>query len=192
MHESYPDTHHDVNANTTFGFWVYLMTDSIMFATLFATYAVLHNSTFGGPGAEELLSIRFALWETIVLLASSLTAGIAMSYSQTKQMAGWFGATFFLGIIFLIFVCKDFSNLIASGNGWQRNAFTASYFTLIGTHALHIVFGLLFIVIFLYQAFKWGLIPMTIRRLNCLKLFWFYSYFIWIFMFAIVYLIGAT
>jgi cytochrome o ubiquinol oxidase subunit III len=194
-HEGFPDPHHDTSANTIFGFWVYLMTDAIMFATLFATYAVLRDSVFGGPTARELFSPSYALIETLILLASSFTCGLAMlavpKGDKTKTVA-WYAVTFVLGVCFLSMVGGEFIRLVESGNSWQRNAFLSSYFTLIGTHALHIVFGLLFMIVFLKEVVKRGLIPVTIRRLTCLKLFWFFSYFIWIFMFAIVYLIGAT
>lgn len=195
-HEHHADLHFiEVSKNTIFGFWVYLMTDAILFATLFATYAVLHDNTFGGPSARELFSLPHALGETIVLLASSLTCALAMvavSKSDKTKTIGWYGATFLLGICFLAMVGTEFARLIESGNGWDRNAFLTAYFTLIGTHALHIVFGLLFMIVFLWEVFQRGLVPVTIRRLTCLKLFWFFSYFIWIFMFAIVYLIGAS
>ena len=187
--------HHEVSSNTLFGFWIYLMTDAIVFATLFAAYAVLRNSTFGGLTAHELLSLPYALLETVVLLASTFTCGLAMlavPKNNKKQTIGWYAATFVLGFVFLVLVGNEFASLIESGNGWQKNAFLSSYFTLIGTHALHIVFGLLFMFVFLWEVKKRGLVPVTIRRLTCLKLFWFFSYFIWIFMFAIVYLIGAS
>lgn len=187
--------HHEVSSNTIFGFWVYLMTDAIVFATLFAAYAVLRNSTFGGPTAQELLSIPYALVETIILLVSTFTCGLAMLAAprgEKKKTIAWYAITFILGVVFLILVGNEFASLVKSGNGWQRNAFLSSYFTLIGTHALHIVFGLLFMAVFLWEVIKRGLVPVTIRRLTCLKLFWFFSYFIWIFMFAIVYLIGAS
>ncbi|HSX38400.1 MAG TPA: cytochrome c oxidase subunit 3 [Chlamydiales bacterium] len=195
MSGPFPDPHHSVESNTIFGFWVYLMTDAILFATLFATYAVLHNSTFGGPGANILLRPSYALIETIILLSSSLTCGLAMTavpFGNQKKLIRLYGTTFFLGACFLAMVGNEFMQLIASGNGWQRNAFTASYFTLVGTHAVHILFGMLFTLILMVQTVKWGLIPITIRRLECLKLFWFFSYWIWIFMFAIVYLIGVV
>lgn len=190
----FPDTQHDTSATTTFGFWVYLMTDSIVFATLFAAYAVLRDSTFGGPGGRELFDLHYVLYETILLLVSSFTCGIAMTAIAAKNKAKlvvWYLVTFLLGIGFLTMVGGEFTQLIEKGYTWQKSAFLTSYFTLIGTHALHIVFGLLFILILLGQTIRWGIIPMTIRRLTCLKLFWFYSYLIWIFMFSIVYLIGA-
>ena len=195
-HEHTSDAHHhDPTANTIFGFWIYLMTDCIMFATLFAAYAVLHDSTFGGPTARELFSLPYALAGTVVLLLSSFTCGMAMLAVPRKEKMktiAWYGVTFVLGLCFLALIGVEFSRLVESGNGWQRNAFLTSYFTLIGTHALHIVFGLVFMALFMVQVFRWGLIEITIRRLSCLKIFWFFSYLIWIFMFAIVYLIGAN
>ncbi len=193
--EHFPDPHHDVSANTVFGFWVYLMTDCILFATLFAAYAVLKDGTFGGPSAKEILILRDALWMTLVLAASAFTCGIAslqIAQNNVKKLAFWYGATFLLGFIFIGMVGDDFDRLIELGNGWQANAFLTSYFTLMGTHALHIAFGLLFMIVFVAQAIRWGFTPMVVRRLHCLKIFWFFSYLIWIFMFTIVYLIGAT
>ncbi len=186
---------HEVSKNTIFGFWVYLMTDAIMFATLFATYAVLRNNTNGGPLASQLLSLPYALGETMLLLGSSLTCAIAMlclAKGHKMKTMGWYGVTFLLGALFLAMVFSEFQDLIQSGNGWGRSAFLSSYFTLVGTHALHIAFGLLFMAVFLYELYRQGIVPTTLRRLTCLKLFWFFSYFIWIFMFAIIYLVGAT
>lgn len=189
-------THHfEVTTNTIFGFWIYLMTDFILFATLFASYAVLHDSTFGGPPAREILSIPYSMAETLVLLTSSFTCSLAImsvTRDQKKRMAAWFAVTFLLGLAFLIMVGIEFGSMIHEGNTWQRNAFLSSYFTLIGTHALHIVFGLLFIIVFVWQGLKRGLIPIVTRRLTCLSMFWFFSYIVWIFMYTIVYLMGAS
>lgn len=193
--ENFPDPHHDASNNAIFGFWIYLMTDFILFATLFATYAVLKNATFGGPSARELFNLPNVLIQTLILSTSSLTCGLAMlsvPMNDKKKLLGWYGVTFLLGVAFLFFVWSDFSHLIQSGNGWTRNAFLSAYFTLIGTHALHIVLGLFFMAIILHQVWHWGLIPATQRRLTCLSMFWFFSYIIWIFMYTIVYLIGVV
>lgn len=195
MRESYPDAHHDHSANTIFGFWVYLMTDFILFATFFAAYAVLRTGTFGGPGARELFHLPFALAETLVLLTSTFTCGmasLAISRSTRKRLFIWYGVTFFLGLCFLGMLSCDFIHLVEMGQSWDQNAFLSAYFSLVGLHGLHIVIGLFFIIFFLAQVWIRGIIPVTIRRLTCLKLFWFFSYFIWIFMFTIVYLLGAT
>ncbi|HEX2583342.1 MAG TPA: cytochrome c oxidase subunit 3 [Chlamydiales bacterium] len=193
--EQYPDAHHDVSSNTIFGFWLYLMTDFILFATFFAVFAVLRNNTFGGPTAQELFSLPFALAETLVLLTSSLTCGmasLALPRNDKKSLYGWYGATFLLGAFFLGMMYTDFAHLVQSGNSWSRSGFLSSYFTLIGLHGLHIVIALLFMVFFLAQVWVRGLIPVTIRRLTCLKMFWFFSCIVWVFMFTIIYLIGAT
>jgi len=194
-HEPHPDSHHDVSTNTIFGFWVYLMTDAILFSTLFATYAVLRDATAGGPSAKELFNLPYVLAETLVLLASSFACGLAMAavpQGRKGVVFAGYGVAFLLGVVFLVMVGTEFCHLAAEGRGWERSAFLTSYFTLVGTHALHILFGLLFMAIFLVQVGRWGLIPVTVRRLACLKLFWFFSYLIWIFMFTLVYLIGAS
>ncbi len=189
------DTHHDATSNTLFGLWIYLMTDFILFATLFAAYAVLRNNTFGGPTAHELLSQPYALAETVVLLSSTFTFGLGMlaiPRNDKRKLFSWLGITFLLGLCFLSLVGAEFLHLINTGNSWSRNAFLTSYFTLVGTHGLHIVVGLFLIAFFLREVYQRGLIPVTIRRLTCLKVFWFFSYIVWIFMFTIVYLIGAS
>ena len=187
--------YHQTTTNTIFGFWIYLMTDFLLFATLFAAYAVLRNSTFGGPTAHELLSLPYALAETLVLLTSSFTCALAMialSHNHKRLMAALFAVTFLFGLAFLIMVGAEFHSLIREGHTWQSNAFLSSYFTLIATHALHIVFGLIFIIALVLQAWHRGLIPVVTRRLTCLSMFWFFSYVVWIFMYTIVYLIGAS
>jgi len=192
--QSYPDTHHDVSSNTILGFWIYLMTDCVMFATFFAAYAVLHNNTFGGPSAKELFDLRFALGESLVLLASSFSCGVAMLYAprqQTGKVLGWFAITFILGALFFWMGLYDFSRLIAGGNTWQSNGFLSSYFTLIGVHGLHILVGLMMMIVFIVQLIQRGLNGRVLRRLTCLRIYWHFLYLIWIFTFAIVYLIGA-
>jgi len=193
--EHYPDTHHDTSSNVIFGFWLYLMTDFIMFATFFASYAVLSTNTFNGPGPKELFNVSFALTQTLILLLSCFTcslASLSMMRHNKKGLYGWYSVTFLLGLLFLAMMGTDFSNLIASGNSLSRSAFLSSYFSLVGLHGLHIALGLIFMIFFLAQVAVRGLIPATIRRLTCLKMFWFFSYIVWIFMFTIIYLIGAA
>jgi len=186
-------THHD-DSKTLFGFWVYLMTDCILFATLFATYAVLHNSTFGGPGAKELFSMPFVLTETLILLTSSFTAGLAMLAAHRlnkNQVLFWFGVTFLLGVAFLTMELTEFSKLAHEGNSWQRSGFLSAFFTLVGTHGLHITTGLLWMGTLMTQVTRQGLVPPVVRRLTMLSLFWHFLDIIWIFIFTIVYLMGA-
>ena len=192
--QAYPDTHHDVSSNTIFGFWIYLMTDCIMFATFFAAYAVLFNNTFGGPSGKDLFSLPFALAETIVLLASSFTCGVAMveaPRNKIGKMVVWFGLTFLLGVVFLWMQMSEFQRFALDGNTWERSAFLSSYYTLIGTHGLHIVVGLILMLVFVAQLLRRGITTVTLRRLTCFRIYWQFLYFIWIFTFAFVYLMGA-
>jgi cytochrome o ubiquinol oxidase subunit 3 len=176
-----------------FGFWVYLMTDCILFATLFATYAVLHNSTYGGPGAHELFSLPFALTETLILLTSSFTCGLTMLAVESRdknKVLMWIGITFLLGVSFIAMEFVEFKHLVQEGNSWQRSAFLSSFFTLVGTHGLHITTGLLWMVVLLVQILRRNLSPAILRRLTCFRLFWHFLDLVWVFIFTIVYLIG--
>jgi cytochrome o ubiquinol oxidase subunit III len=185
---------HNSSSKTIFGFWIYLLTDGILFATLFATYAVLHNNTVGGPSARELLDLPFALVETLILLTNSFVcglAGLADYRNDKKWVMIWFGVVFLLGIAFLGMEMTEFSRLVQSGNSWQRSGFLSSFFTLVGTHGLHVAAGLLWIIVLMPQVFRLGLTPVVVRRLTCLRLFWIFSNVVWIFVFTFVYLMGA-
>jgi len=183
--------HHGVNDKAIFGFWIYLMTDLIMFAALFASYAVLRDNTFGGPGASELFSLPGALTETLILLTSSFTCGLAIlaAYKNNKtQTLIWFGITFLLGTAFLVLELKEFSHLIAEGNSFQRSAFLSSFFSLVGTHGLHIAVGLLWMLVSMVMVWFKGLTPFIVNKLTRLILFWHFLDVVWIFIFTIVYL----
>lgn len=188
--------HHPVDSSkTTFGFWVYLMTDCVLFATLFATYAVLHKNTFGGPSGQDLFSLPFVLVETLLLLTSSFTAGLALLAAQnrnTHMVIACLGMTFFLGMTFLGMEISEFTKLVHEGNGWQRSGFLSAFFTLVGTHGLHISVGLLWLGVIVAQIFRKGLTPHTLRRLTLFGLFWHFLDIIWIFIFTFVYLMGAV
>ena len=178
-----------------FGFWIYLMTDLIIFAALFAAYAVLHGNTFGGPGSGDLFSLNSALMETLILLTSSFTCGIALWAAERGKknlVVGWLGATFVLGATFLVLEFHEFSNLIASGNGPQRNAFLSSFFALVGTHGLHIAVGLLWMIVALIQIKLKGLTPAVNSKLQRFALFWHFLDIVWIFIFTVVYLMGIA
>lgn len=177
-----------------FGFWVYLMTDCILFATLFATFAVLHNNTFGGPSAGELFSMPFVLTETMLLLVSSFTCGLAMLALRARQkglVIGWFVVTFLLGAAFLGMELYEFSHLIHEGESWRRSGFLSAFFTLVGTHGLHITVGLLWIGVMLFRLTRDGITRANVRRLTMLSLFWHFLDIVWIFIFTFVYLMGA-
>ena len=193
MQETIPQTHHHTE-KTILGFWVYLMTDLVMFAALFATYVALRGNTFGGPGGNELFSLPGALTETLILLTSSFTCGLAMlaAHKQNKnQTLIWFGITLALGLTFLGLELSEFSQLIAEGHTWQSNAFLSSFFTLVGTHGLHITIGSLWIVVAMKQIWSRGLTPFITSKLTRLSLFWHFLDIVWIFIFTVVYLMGA-
>ena len=186
---------HDNDSKTIFGFWVYLMTDCVVFASLFATFAVLRTSTFGDPSGNELFSLPFVLVETLILLTSSFTCGLAVLAAHRKDQAkviAWFGVTFLLGIAFLSLELTEFSHMAHEGNSWTRSGFLSAFFTLVGTHGLHITTGLLWMIVLLVQIAKRGLVTSTMRRLTMLSLFWHFLDIIWIFIFTIVYLVGAV
>lgn len=184
----------NVSAKTQLGFWIYLMTDIVLFATLFATFAVLRESTFGGPGGKELFDMSFVLVETLILLTSSFTCGlaiIAMHRGKKEQVIMWFLATFVLGIAFLALEITEFNALIHEANSWQRSGFLSSFFALVGTHGLHILVGLLWMLVMGIQVVRKGITPHTSRRLMLLGMFWHFLDVVWIFIFTIVYLMGV-
>ena|SRR5258708_6019488 len=182
-----------INDKNIFGFWVYLMTDLIMFAGLFATFAVLRNNTDGGISMHEVFNGPVVLAETIILLTSSFTAGLGMlaaHRNNKNQVLIWFGVTFLLGLAFLGLELSEFSKLVSEGNSWQRSAFLSSFFTLVGTHGLHITIGLLWMLICMLVVWFHGLKKSTIIKLTKLSLFWHFLDIVWIFIFTVVYLMG--
>jgi cytochrome o ubiquinol oxidase subunit 3 len=184
----------EATEKTTFGFWVYLMTDCVLFASLFAVYAVLHGNTFGGPNGHELFKLPYVLAETIVLLTSSFTCGLAMLAAQRRnrdQVLLWLGVTFLLGATFLGLELTEFRHMVVEGNSWRRSGFLSSYFTLVGTHGLHITFGLIWMAVTAVFTLKKGLTESIRKRLTLLSLFWHFLDVIWIFIFTIVYLFGS-
>jgi cytochrome o ubiquinol oxidase subunit 3 len=176
-----------------FGFWVYLMTDLLMFAVLFATFAVLRESTAGGESIRELLGLPLALAETLLLLTSSFTAGLGMLAAHRglkNQVLAWFGVTFLLGAAFLSLELYEFAELIHEGHTWASNASLSSFFTLVGTHGLHITSGLLWMGTTMFFIWKRGLNSRLVRKLTLLSLFWHFLDIVWIFIFTIVYLMA--
>lgn len=179
------------NDRAMFGFWVYLMTDLLMFAVLFAVYAVLSGNTTGGPSGRDLFSLPLVLAETLILLTSSFTVGIGMIAARAdnkKQVLTWFGITFILGFVFLCLELKEFTEFIHEGHTISTNAFFSSFFSLVGTHGLHIFSGLLWMATTLIYVSKRGLTSHMVRKLNMLSLFWHFLDVVWIFIFTIVYL----
>lgn len=192
---SMPDPHQDVFSRTVLGFWIYLMTDCLLFGTLFATYAVLHNSISSGPSSHELFSLSTAFIETMILLLSSVTCGFAMLsslHNYKNKVIGWLGVTFLLGATFVAIELTEFTQLVLEGNSWQRSAFLSSFFTLVGTHGLHVTVGLLWMLVMMVQIFLLGITTITFRRLVVFSMFWHFLDLIWIFIFTFVYLMGVV
>jgi cytochrome o ubiquinol oxidase subunit 3 len=189
-----PDPHQDTFSKSILGFWVYLMTDCLIFACLFATYAVLHDSTFGGPGSKDLFDLSTAFAETMILLTSTVTCGFGMlaAVKDWKNKAiGWFALTFMLGASFIAIELHEFYHFIEEGHSWTTSAFLSSYFTLVGTHGLHVSFGLLWMAVMIAQLYWQGITINTFRRLVIMSLFWHFLDLIWIFIFTFVYLLGV-
>lgn len=176
------------------GFWVYLMTDCILFATLFATFVVLRTATAGGPTGAEIFDLNFVLAETMLLLVSSFTAGltvISMSRGYKAQTFVWLGLTVALGLAFLVMEITEFAHLIGEGYGPSRSAFLSAYFTLVGTHGLHIAVGLLWALVLGVRLWRMKFKHIDLGRLRIWSLFWHFLDVVWIFIFSIVYLIGG-
>ncbi len=189
------DHHHNTDAIDVFGFWIYILSDCILFATLFAAYAVLHNNTFGGASIKELVSLPYVLAETLFLLASSFTYGLAMLglYKSNKQrVINWLVITFLFGLGFVIMEVNEFVHLYMEGHAWHTSAAMSAFFTLVGTHGLHVSIGLLWMATMIFQVWKYGTSKTMGRRLTYLGLFWHFLDIVWIFVFTIVYLMGAV
>lgn len=189
-----PDTHQDVYSKNVLGFWLYLMTDCLVFATLFSTYAVLRNNTAGGPSSSEIFDLRTAFAETMLLLFSSITCGFALlaaTKSRTKEVIRWLAASFFLGASFVGMELHEFHTLAVEGNGWQRSAFLSSFFALVGTHGFHVSVGLLWMGVMMGQVAVMGVTADTFRRLIIFGLFWHFLDLVWVFIFTFVYLMGV-
>lgn len=182
-------------SKTTIGFWLYLMTDCLLFATLFATFAVLRGATAGGPDGAEIYEMPVVLAETIILLTSSFTCGMAllgMMAKNTRQVLWSLVATFLLGLAFVVIEVAEFAKLIAEGHGPQASAFLSAFFTLVGTHGLHVSVGLLWLIILGVLIWKRGLTSKLTRSLTLFALFWHFLDLIWIFVFTVVYLMGVV
>lgn len=176
------------------GFWIYLMTDCILFASVFATYIVLRENTYGGPGGE-LFDMPFVLVQTLLLLTSSFVCGLAILAARTRRKIltiGWLAATFVFGGAFLVLEMSEFVKLLGEGHGWQASAFLSAFFTLVGLHGAHIAVGLLWLVVMMWQMMRLEFTAGTTRRLTLFSLFWHFLDVIWICIFTIVYLMGVV
>lgn len=176
------------------GFWLYLMTDAMLFASLFATYMILRHNVNGGPGTHELFSLTFVLAETIILLTSSYTVGLANSalrHKQWREFVVYFVTTILLGLAFLGLELSEFSELIHEGLTWQSSAFLSAFFTLVGTHGLHITIGIIWAFVLAWALWRQGANKDLERKFGLFALFWHFLDIVWIFIFTIVYVLGV-
>jgi cytochrome o ubiquinol oxidase subunit III len=185
---------HHVQNGTLLGFWLYLMSDCLIFACLFAAYGVLGRDYAGGPSAAQVLELPVVAMNTTLLLLSSITYGFAvleMLQNRRGPMMAWLVVTGLLGAGFIALELTEFAHLISIGAGPQRSAFLSSFFTLVGTHGLHVTCGLIWLVVLMVQVGRKGLIPANKRRLMCLSMFWHFLDVVWVGVFSFVYLMGV-
>jgi len=188
------DHAHAPGGATLLGFWIYLMSDALIFATLFATYGVLSGAYAGGPTPRELFELPLVAVNTALLLISSITYGMAMIAMQEGKLGGvkfWLVATALLGIGFVGIELYEFSNLVHEGATPQTSAYLSAFFTLVATHGLHVTFGIIWIGVMLVQLSQRGLHAENQRRLMCLSMFWHFLDIVWIGVFTFVYLLGV-
>ncbi len=191
------DHHHDDTDITVFGFWTYLMSDLVLFGTLFIAFAVLSSHVpVGTPTAKDLFgeSLGFVLTETFALLISSVTFGFAVLAAYKKDVAKvltWLGVTWVFGAIFIGMELYQFNHLVHAGHGPSVSAFLSAFFTLVGTHGIHVTSGLVWMIVLMVQIKKYGLTIPNMRRLACLSLFWHFLDIVWICVFSVVYLMGV-
>jgi cytochrome o ubiquinol oxidase subunit III len=179
---------------TLLGFWLYLMSDTLVFASLFACYGVLGRSYAGGPTGADVFDLRTLAINTTLLLLSSITYGFAVLQIQQNRRDAtlfWLAITGLLGAGFVGIELREFAQLISEGNGPQRSAFLSSFFTLVSTHGLHVSFGIVWLVTLMVQVAQRGLIEANKRRLLCLSMFWHFLDLVWIGVFTFVYLMGV-
>ena len=187
------EEHHPENG-TLLGFWLYLMSDCLVFACLFAAYGVLGRSYAAGPTGADLFDLPLVAVNTSLLLLSSITYGFAVLEMQRKKtgpVLAWLAVTGLLGAGFIGLELFEFVHLIHEGAGPQRSAFLSSFFTLVGTHGLHVSFGIVWLVVLMVQVAQKGLISENRRRLMCLSMFWHFLDVVWIGVFTFVYLMGT-
>jgi cytochrome o ubiquinol oxidase subunit 3 len=180
---------------TAYGFWIFLLSDIVMFSCFFASYAVLLGQTAGGPSGAQLFDLRSVAAETACLLLSSFTCGLA-SIAADMRSARWYQAamavTCVLGLAFLALEAREFSSLVAQGAGPTRSAFLSAFFTLVGCHGVHVSAGILWLLTMMAQVLAKGFRADIMRRMLCFALFWHALDIIWVAIFSVVYLIGSA
>jgi cytochrome o ubiquinol oxidase subunit 3 len=184
----------EADADRAFGFWIYLMSDAVIFALLFATYAVMSRNYAGGPTGQTLFDLGHTFAETLLLLSSSIAYGLvslAVARARRVQTQLWLGVAFLLGLGFVLMELAEFNAMIAQGAGPDRSGFLSAFFTLVGTHGTHVSFGLIWILVMMAQVSVKGLTAPVRSRLLRLGMFWHFLDIMWIGIFSIVYLMGV-
>ncbi len=180
--------------NVLFGLWIYILSDCVLFAALFATYAVQHTATFGGPAIDDIVNLPFVFIETLLLLTSSFVCGLAVlaGYKQKKELTlALLGMTLVLGLSFVGMELYEFGHLLLEGHSWQQSGFLSAFFTLVGTHGLHVTLGSVWLLALIVSIMLRGMGPANMRKLLAFSLFWHFLDIIWIFIFTFVYLFGS-
>ncbi|MEB3101924.1 cytochrome o ubiquinol oxidase subunit III [Ferviditalea candida] len=186
--------HLDHEALKVFGFWIFLVTDCLLFGTLFGVFVVLRSHTDGGPTGKELFEIPGFVAETFILLTSSFTSGIAtlaMNQGNIKRVIGWLIVTALLGLAFVGLEVSEFTKMAMEGATISRSAFLSSFFTLVGTHGLHVSIGLVWMTALMIQLRRHGMNAVTRRKMTIIGLYWHFLDAVWIFLFTVVYLMGV-
>ncbi len=182
------------NSTSNFGFWIYLMTDAVLFASFFAVYAVMQNNTYGGPDGRDIFDLKFVLVESALLLTSSYTCGLTILAAKRKKSnlaLSSLAVTGILGLGFLTMELYEFNHLVSNNEGWTRSGYLTSFFGLVGLHGLHIVIGLLWLVVLKLLIVKRGLSESTQNKLKLFSMYWHFLDIIWIFIFTFVYGMGV-
>jgi cytochrome o ubiquinol oxidase subunit III len=198
-HVAAHDDHHDhghvdQEALKILGFWIFLVTDCILFGTLFATYVVLRNHTDGGPIGRELFDVPGFVAETFILLTSSFTSGLAtlaMHKGKVKSLIGWLVVTALMGAVFVGLEINEFAHMAMEGATISRSAFLSAFFTLVGTHGCHVTVGLFWMIGIIVQLSRYGINAVTTRKVFIISLYWHFLDAVWIFLFTVVYLMGV-
>jgi cytochrome o ubiquinol oxidase subunit III len=186
--------HHDLESLRLMGFWIFLITDCILFGTLFATYIVLHGNTAGGPTASELFEMPGVIAETFILLTSSFTSGLAvlsMNQGNRKGLIGWLLVTALLGASFITLEVTEFVKMVHEGATIGTSGFLSGFFTLVGTHGAHVSLGLVWMTALMIQLARHGITPVTRRKVSVISLYWHFLDVVWVFVFTIVYMMGV-
>lgn len=193
-HDAHGHDHHDQEGMKVFGFWLFLITDVILFGTLFATFVVLRLNTAGGPTGADLIELPGIIASTFILLTSSFTSGIAlleMNRGNKKGLIIWLIITALLGASFIYLEVTEFIHLVHEGATIGTSAYWSSFFTLVGTHGLHVSVGLVWMTALIIQLARRGITDVTKRKVNVISLYWHFLDVVWIFVFTIVYLMGV-